>query len=116
MKKIIFLLAMLTLPITIYSAPGDYCLGTWNVNANTYCQTLMTYVQSVAMDRKINRHINAVKSEIPTASKTYNVKEELLHNYVNYIYKQEQKNIDPNLIATQFFGGCIDNYENLKIN
>lgn len=112
MKKIIFLLVML-LPLPLSSAPGDYCLGNWNVNANTFCQTLMTYVQSIAVDRKVNRHIEAVKSEIHTASELYNVKEELLHHYINYIYAHEPKDINPNFITAQLFGGCIDNHKTI---
>lgn len=95
------------------AADGDYCLGEWSNDAQSYCDNLMTYAETVAADRVVDRPKAEVLAEVPQAVLTFVMPAQLAQNFIEYIYRQE-----PPLAHGQasliLIGGCIDNWETLQ--
>jgi len=106
----------LSMPMTGNAAPGDYCLGEWTTDAQTYCKNVMNYVQAVAIDRKLNRHKDALLHEVPEAMKAYGIPANLATNYIHFVYQHDPEDVEPSYMASVLFGGCINNFESISPN
>ena len=106
----------LVLSLSLIATPAlgdDYCLGEWSEDAETYCNSLMRYVQTIVIDRSVGRPKQEVLNEIVEAAHTYNMPVNLAHNYVQFIYAHNPP-LDKDIAQNILIGGCIDNWEKLQ--
>ncbi len=114
--KTFFVAAVIVFVIVVgtdLAKAGDYCLGDWDTTTQEYCDGLMTYARTIAVEHQVNRPMQEVMSEIPTARRTYLIPETLANNYIQFVYAQNPP-LTPDTVANMLMGGCIDNAATLK--
>ena len=111
--KILSILFLFLISFSVYSAPGDYCLGEWPEKNDDYCQRVMAYVTTLSIDRNVGREKSLVYLEIPQAVTHYCVPAELASNFIEYIWQFPPRKNKPQDNVNMLFGECINNAETL---